>query len=341
VAPRPPAVARVLERVTATVRRHGLIEPGSTVLVAVSGGADSLCMLHALHALRRLLKVRLAVVHVDHGARPGSSRDARFVVEQAEALRVPVLVERIDDAPPKGASPEAWWRTARYAAFAHALHETDAAVVATAHTQDDQAETVLLGLVRGGGLDAVAGIPPVRGRVVRPLLDVTRAETRAFCRALGLRARRDPANADRRYLRSAIRMDVLPALEKATGRGVKATIARTADALRADVRYLDEVGLAAWHRVTRTEKQGIRIDAHRLAELPEAIAARVVMHSLRALDTEPTRAHVDALLDLAAGRSGRQADLPGALIARRDTSYVRLSLLPRRRPARGAVPPDA
>lgn len=333
MAARPPAVARVLERVTGTVRRHALIEPGNRVLLAVSGGADSLCLLHSLHLLRRLLRVRLAVVHVDHGLRPEGAADARYVARAADRLGVPCAVYRVERRPPRGASPEAWLRTQRHRLFGHALRDTESDVLATGHTADDQAETVLAAVIRGGGLESVSGMPPrtetgpPSAPVIRPLLEVTREETRAFCRAIRLRPRRDSMNEDRRYLRAAVRHEAIPALERATGRRVVPALVRTADSLRADADYLRSLAADAAGEVLDRRGDERLLAAVRLRELPPPVAARVVLGALREMGSSqaPTHAHVETVLDLARGRPGRRADLAGGLIAVRDRSYVRLS----------------
>jgi tRNA(Ile)-lysidine synthase len=336
---RPPAVGRVLERVTATVRRHDLIEPGSKVLLAVSGGGDSMCLMHAMHDLQRLLRVRLEVVHVDHARREESAADAAFVERAARKLGLACTVHRVEGRIPRGASPEAWLREQRQRLFAHALHETGSASLATAHTADDQAETVLAAVLRGGGLDSVAGIPAVSSigfateRVIHPLLGVTRKETHAFCRAVRIRPRTDPMNRDPRYLRAALRHQVIPQIEKSVGRGVAAALARTADALRPDAAYLRELSIRAARDVVQDHDGRDRLlDAVRLRELPGPIASRVVLQALRDMapaESDPSGgAHVEAVMDLARGRPGRRADLPGGLIAVRERSYVRLSLLP-------------
>ncbi|HEX2031645.1 MAG TPA: tRNA lysidine(34) synthetase TilS [Actinomycetota bacterium] len=360
---RPPAVARVLERVTAMARAHGMFEPGDLVIVACSGGPDSVCLLHALSLVRRLLRVRLAVFHFDHRLRPGSADDAAYVARQAERLGLPCLLRRADDAPGPGQSVEAWARLARYAALTSAATDAGADRAALGHTLDDQAETVLLGLVRGGGLEAVAAmapvaaVPPLGFPAVRPLLETSRADVLAFCRALRLRPREDPTNRDRRFLRNRIRHDVLPVLEERLDRGVKATLARTAANVRADADHLEVEASDAAREVTHLGEGELRLDAAALAALPRPIAARVVRQALRLAgamgggwEPEPGSAHVTGVLDLAAGRRGRRLDLPGALLAVRAKEYVALSRAspeaarrsadeapsPRRRPARAS-----
>jgi tRNA(Ile)-lysidine synthase len=334
---RPPAVARVLERVTGTARRYGMFEPGQAVLVACSGGPDSLCLLHALLGLRRLFRIRLAVFHFDHRLRPGSERDLAYVRRQAQGLGLPFVSRSAQDRPAPGQSVEDWARHARYAALAEAAAQAGADGAALGHTLDDQAETVLLGLARGGGLEALSGMAPVTALppgglpAARPLLETSRAETAAFCRALGLRPRRDPMNQDRRYLRTRVRLDALPLLERALDRGVRTTLARSAEHLRADAAYLEGLASDAARDVVDVRPGEVRLDAKRMSALPGPIAARVARLALRVgaaadnWEPDPGSAHIDGVLDLARGRPGRRLDLPGDLVAERRKGYVRIS----------------
>lgn len=333
---RPPAVARVLERVTATVREHHMFEPGDTVLVCVSGGPDSVCLLESLVRLRRLFRIRLEVVHVDHRLRAGSAADATYVKRLAARHALAFHLWVADGAPATGESVESWASARRSEAVNDLRREIGVFVVAEGHTLDDQAETVLLNLVRGTGLDGLAGIWPVLGErpessSVQPLLDVTRAEVEAACRSLGLRPRRDPMNEDRRYLRAAIRHDVLPMLATLTGRDVQATLARTAAVLHADrLELLRQASIEERSIVDHRDGE-VRFDAGALAALPPSLGARVVRTALWRLadgDDEVatwTRDAVHAVLDLAAGRPGRRRDLPGGHTARRDRNSVRVS----------------
>jgi tRNA(Ile)-lysidine synthase len=335
---RPPAVARVLERVTFTARKHAMFEPGQTVIVACSGGPDSTCLLHSLARLGRLFRIGVVAFHFDHRLRPDSADDADYVRRQAERLGLAVALGEAVDHPRKGQSIEAWARMARYGALTQAALDKGAEVAALGHTTDDQAETVLLGLFRGGGMDALAGMPPVGSipplgfPAVRPLLDTSRAEVLAFCRALRLRPRQDPMNRDPRFLRNRIRHDVLPLLEKRLDRNVTATLARTAEVIRADADYFESWADEVARGIVTSEESEIRILAEALQELPEPLAARVVRRALRLMaaaagewSSDVAASHVRAVLDLARGRPGRVADLPAPLKARRDREYVRLS----------------
>ncbi|HEX5947937.1 MAG TPA: tRNA lysidine(34) synthetase TilS [Actinomycetota bacterium] len=334
----PRAVARVLQGLVSTARRHDMLPAGESVVVACSGGPDSMCLLHALHRLRRLFRIRVSVFHFDHRLRPGSDRDAAYVARQARQLGLPYRGVEASGRPPVGASVEAWARLARYAALSQAAGELGAGRVALGHTVDDQAETVLLGLARGGGLDAVAGmpavtsIPPLGVVGVRPLIEITGAETRAFCRALRLRPRSDPTNRDPRFLRNRIRLEVLPALEAALGRNLRATLARTADLVRGDADYLEALASEAAARITGVGEEEVRLDAAGLSALPRPIGARVARAALRVAaamggewESEAASPHVLGVLDLASGGGGRRLDLPGDLVAERVKGYVRIS----------------
>ena len=333
---RPPAVARVLERVTATMREHDLMLPGETVLVCVSGGPDSVCLLETLVRLRRLFRVRLEVFHFDHRLRGGSADDAAYVRRLAARHSLPFHLRIADDAPTVRESIEAWATVRRGNAANDVRREIGAMIVAEGHTLDDQAETVLLNLLRGTGLDGLAGIWPGDGErpgsaIVQPLLGVTRAQVEAFCRSLHLRPRRDPMNDERRLLRVALRHEAIPMLERITGREVRATLARTASVLHVD--RLELLRQAAEHERSIVDHDGdeVRFRAADLSGLPRSLAARIVRMALwqmAAVDDEVapwTRDSVEAVLDLAHGRPGRRRDLPGGRAARRDRVYVHVA----------------
>jgi tRNA(Ile)-lysidine synthase len=334
----PPAVARVLERIRAAAMEHDLFGPGGLVLVACSGGPDSTCLLHALARLHRLFRIRLAVFHFDHRLRKGSEEDGRYVRRQAERLGLPFELREAADAPARGQSPEAWARLARYAALTQVATDLGADRAALGHTLDDQAETVLLGLVRGGGLEAVAGMAPASGvpplglTAVRPLLETPREEIEAFCRTLRLRPRRDPTNEERRFLRNRIRKEILPLLERHLDRGVKAALARTAANVRLDAAYLDGLASDAAATAVAVEDDAVRVDVSALGGVPGPVASRVILQAIRLAAAlqggwvpDPGAVHVRGVIDLTTGRPGRRLDLPGGLLAVRAREYVRIA----------------
>jgi tRNA(Ile)-lysidine synthase len=327
----------VVHEVIDAARRHDLFPGGGPVVVGVSGGPDSVCLLRALAEARRLLRISPFCVHVDHRLRRDSAEDARYVRRQAERLSVPFVLERAPSRPAPGESVEAWARGVRYAALAGVAARQGAAAVAVGHTADDQAETVLLAMVRGGGLDAVSAMAPITTwhgpngavRIVRPLLGVTRDQTEACCRALGLRPRRDPHNLDPAFLRVAVRTRAIPALEEALGRPVGEALARTAAHLRGDADLLDALAEEAAGRVVTRTPHGPSLDSDTLVALPGPLGSRVVRRTLYDVGVSPSAENVDAVLDLAAGRPGRRVSLAGGASARRGRDSVQLSGPPR------------
>jgi tRNA(Ile)-lysidine synthase len=327
-------VARVLERLTTTAREHEMFRPDDLVLVSCSGGPDSVCLLYALWHLRRLFKIRLAVFHFDHRLREDSAKDAAYVRNLARRLRLPFHLREAVEEPTKGVSVEAWASVARMNAANDVRREIGASAGAEGHTLDDQAETILLNLIRGSGLEGLTGIEPGQRdqtRLVQPLIEVERSDVEAFCRALHLRPRRDPMNEDRRYLRAAIRHEVLPMLERATGRGVARSIARTADLLRADRDELDTLAVLAYRDVVDGDRGAdVRLAVAALRALPRPVASRVIRFAAYELLPSDRAAPwskdaIEAVLDLAEGRPGRRRDLPQGLKAVRDKEYVRVS----------------
>jgi tRNA(Ile)-lysidine synthase len=298
--------------------------PGDGVAVAVSGGADSLALLHALRVLAGPRDWRLAVLTVDHGLRPGSATDAAFVADHAKALGLPARVLTLTPADLEAhrpAGPEGAARAARYAALWPAADALGCHWLATGHTLDDQAETVLLQLLRGAGPDGLAGMSVRSARLLRPLLDVRRAQTRACCAAAGLPWREDPTNATDTPLRNRVRHQLLPLLEDLRP-GATTTLARTAS-LAADERaWLDPLVAATLAPIAGSDRA--TLEAAALAELPVALGRRVVRElARRAGVTVPDAAACDRVLGLAEAGDGTVTRWPGGAAAR-DGRWVRV-----------------
>ena len=319
-----PAVAAVR---LAVRRALADLDPGSRVLVACSGGADSLALLAATVFEARKPAHTVAGVTVDHGLQPGSAEQALAVVEQMRALGADAHAVRVEVGTTGG--PEAAARTARYAALDAAAAEHDADTVLLGHTRDDQAETVLLGLARGSGARSLSGMAPRQGRYRRPLLELTRADTRAACAAERLTPWDDPHNEDPAYARVRVRRDVLPVLERELGPGVTEALARTARLLRDDADALD-----AWADRVRAAatRAGVGLDAELLRDEPPAVRRRVLRRT--ALDagcpgTELFAVHVDAMDALVTDWRGQTGvDLPGGLRLRRQGGRLSIAESP-------------
>jgi tRNA(Ile)-lysidine synthase len=321
---RAPAELRtVADAAARALAAAGVPAAGERVAVAVSGGADSLAALHALRTLAGPRGFEVAVVTVDHGLRESSVHDAAFVAGHAHELGLPVLVRQADRATLErhlGDGPEAAARAARYQALYAAADELGCQWVATGHTQDDQAETVLLALLRGTGPDGLAGMAAVSGRLLRPLLGVRRAQTEACCAALGVIPRQDETNADERLLRNAVRRRVLPLLEELRP-GATATLARSATLAR-DERDWAEAVAAETLAALRADGQGVRLAAAGLASAPLGLARRVVRAAAReAGQAVPPAAAVDEVLALTV-QAGPPVRWPGGRAELRDGLLV-------------------
>lgn len=320
-----------------------------TPLVGLSGGADSLALAVATaEAVRTRANPALAggagAVVVDHGLQAGSAAVAERAAAIARRLGLdPVVIERVH-VTATGDGPEAEARQARHAALEAAAQRLGSGAVLLAHTRDDQAEQVLLGLARGSGTRSLAGIPRRRGLILRPLLDLTRQETEAICRWAGVRWWQDPANADPAYLRSRLRTRVLPALEDPAtglGPGLSAALARSADIAAEDADALEQWASREYSRLVRyrpgehasgagnrlglTAGRGanLSLPLEELAELPDAIRYRVIgTAAVSAGGERPSRERVLAVDRLIAGRAGGgtsagPVQLPGGVVSRR------------------------
>jgi tRNA(Ile)-lysidine synthase len=308
----------------------GGVPAGALVLVACSGGADSLALAAAAAFVAPRLGLRVGGVTVDHGLQPGSAERAAGVAALLGRLGLDpvrsVAVTVPSGSAAGGAGPEAAARAARYHALDAAARDYRAAAVLLGHTLDDQAETVLLGLARGSGGRSLAGMPVQRGRYRRPLLAVRRAATTAACIELGLEPWQDPHNSDFRYARARVRHQALPALETALGPGVAEALARTASQLRADVECLDELAFAESGQLRRDCSDPAGLEAGWLRALPAAIRTRVLRDAAIMAGCPHgalTAGHVGAVDALVTDWHGqRWVDLPGGMRARRRAGKV-------------------
>jgi tRNA(Ile)-lysidine synthase len=250
-----------------------MLTGGETVLVAVSGGADSVALLHVLLALAPAWRLALHVLHVDHGLRADSARDAEVVQALGARLGVPVHVAPVTVG---AGSQEAAARAARYAALEAWADRLGATRIATGHTADDQAETVLMRLLGGAGVRGLAAIPPVRGRVIRPLLETRRQALRDALAAAGLPWVEDPTNRDPAFLRNRVRHELLPWLAAAQDGDVVPALARTARLAREAVDALEGTAAEALARLAVVEPGGFTLSRAALGGLPAPVAAEAL-----------------------------------------------------------------
>lgn len=346
----PAPIARIRLAVREFLQRRlgsGQLSDGDLLLVACSGGADSLALAAATAFVAPRMGLRAGLATVDHGMQVGSGEHAAEVAALGEKLGLYPSRVWTAESYEAGFGPEGDARELRYAALTQAAKESGARAVLLAHTMEDQAETVLIGLSRGAGTRAIAGMPSVREIFWRPLLGARREDTEAACEELGLQAWQDPTNApdgpwqtaDGQPLpRAAVRHHVLPALAAALGQDPVPALARTADLAREDSDYLEEVALGHHHLLTDTKTISVggearavwSIDVNDLEALPAALRWRLIRELIVRSGAPPAQVGmthvygVDSLITDWRGQHG--ISLPLGLRARR--SYGRLYVVP-------------
>lgn len=323
------------EQVEKTIKENSLFLAGQKVLVAVSGGPDSLCLLHVLHGLAEALGISLHVVHIHHGLRPEASAEAISVKKETLRLGLPVTIRRVKVKKIQaqlGCSLQEAARKARYSVLTEVARLSGATRVATAHHRDDRIETLLMRLLSGSGLDGLKSIPLRRPladgiEVVRPLYDLSRQEIEEYCRRFKLVPLWDQSNTRPDYYRNRVRLHLLPFLEAEFGSHIRRALSNAADHLNQDAALLENLGKEAFATVTEScGADGIWLDTVKLCKLPPALQARVIRQALwYAGATRSGKKHVEQVLAVANHFSpSAQTILPKGVLATR--AYSRLWL---------------
>jgi tRNA(Ile)-lysidine synthase len=324
-----------------TVRKYSMIGYGDGVVVGVSGGPDSVALLHFLSSIAPQYNLRLHVAHVNHMIRGASAdEDERFVEELARSLGIPVTVERVDVprlARQLGVTVEDAGRDARYGLYRKICVQRGFSRAAVAHHADDQAETVLMRILRGAGLRGLAGIPPIRKldegiSVIRPFIEVSREQIEQYCEKRRLATRTDPTNVDTQYFRNKVRCELLPLLEREYNSNIRAGLARLARLASSDEQYLEEqavrlldaaraavLGSAGAADLRRREPQ-VELDREMMRQAAEPVASRAFALAFAEAAGDRRDLYWPNIDDMAAlartGNVGNSIDLPGSLRAR-------------------------
>jgi tRNA(Ile)-lysidine synthase len=331
------------------IRAADSLHPGDSVGVAVSGGADSVALLHLLHELREKLGIILSVVHFNHQLRAKQSdADENFVAQLAAKHHLPFHAGRENvaaKAKREKANLEDAGRRARYNFFAQLVADEKLTKVAVAHTADDQAETVLAHILRGTGLAGLGGIHPTSGPVVRPLLQIRRADLRAYLKSKKQTWREDPTNRDTTKMRARIRRKLLPLLEKQFQPATVEHLSSLADFAREDNIYLDSTAADRVNELSKQQNETIAIDIHELlSRVPhplrlskgrgldstqlqsDAISRRMIrqlVNQMKPQTGQLTATHLNSILHLAEqGKNGKSLPLPGGLEVRRENDKL-------------------
>ena len=294
---------KVVERALATINRYDMFGGGESVIVAYSGGPDSTCLLDVMSRLRGKLGLKIAVAHVDHGLSEQSAEIAAKASTTAAEAGFEIHVVRIPDL--DGPNLHARAREFRYGFFDLVAEKEGADRIATGHTLDDRAETTLARLIHGSGTSGLAGIPPVEGARVRPLIELRRAETRVYCEECGLDFFEDPANDDPRFERAAVRGRLVAAIEERWGPGAIAAIAQSSERLREDATALDGLADRLYSEVAKVEGDAatVEIQTDAFLTMPRAFRRRILERAVgRVRDRS---AGIDEVLDALDNRETR------------------------------------
>jgi len=304
----------------------------SGIVAAVSGGGDSVALLHLLKRAARGGHYRLVVAHLDHGMRPGSRGDRRFVETLAEELGVEMIADRraVSDLRRRDESPEEAARRVRREFLIEAASLAGIERIATGHTMDDQAETILMRLVRGAGTTALTGMAECGpGPFIRPLLRLEGRGLRAWLDRQGLEYREDPSNRSLQFDRNRVRRLVLPLLAEQLNPRAARHLVKAADRIREDTLYLDRLATEMADRMTRSDRSGrLIIDLRELADTDPVLARRLARIALERSGADPRRLgtrHVEALLGLVDAPGLSEIHLPGKMGARKTKGRIVIS----------------
>ncbi len=331
----------IIEKFLTAIRDQQLVSPGDRVLLAVSGGADSTAMLRLFLEIRAHYHLDLVVAHLNHGLRQEeSNEDEEHVRQLAAIFHLEIVAERlspVDRSFGRSGGMENWAREQRYRFLVQAAESLGAQKIALGHTMNDQAETVLMRLLRGSGTSGLAAIPAVRERrFIRPMLQITRAEVLSYLDSCQIRWREDSSNRDLRYFRNRIRLELIPYLEERYNHSIISGLARTASNLKEEADVLEVYTQADFSREAFISKEKVVWDLTRLREYPPAIQRQLLRHSMKSLlpaEFLIGRRMVDsACVLLQPGKSGKSIS-QGGLRLSREFQFLAIEVLAKNSPA--------
>ena len=309
-----------------TIKRYRMLAGGERVVVSVSGGPDSVALLLFLAGQAARMDLELFVFHLDHMFRgEESAADAAFVESLSRGLGTPSRIVSIDvPSMVRGSdrSPQDVARKVRLERLMTYADEVAADRVALGHTADDQVETFLMRVIQGAGLSGLGGMPPVSGRIIRPLIDVWREEVEQYCDKMGVKPRLDKSNLDNTYLRNRVRNRLIPVLKGEFGPGIKEVILRVVESLALDGRFLSGETAEAFGRLAVERDGEVRIDVEKLGQLPDSLQRGVLRQAWAELMPGESpiawRHVIDVLEKVVGGRTGAKLDLPRSVVVERE-----------------------
>jgi len=324
---------KLVEKVFETIKKYKLINDDEGVVTGISGGPDSVCLLHVLKSLAAQLNIRVFAAHVNHMLRGEESEgDESYVRELCKKLGVPLFVSRHnvgEVSGQKGISLEEAGREIRYSEFEALSAEIGAQKIAVAHNKNDQAETVMLNLLRGAGLDGLKGMEYKTGKIIRPLLDVPRTDIEAYCREYALFPRTDSSNLESDYTRNKVRLDLIPYIDTLFKKNIVESLYRMSSLLRDDYHYIEDCILSIYDGfVMKKEGKAVWLSLEKMAEAHPAVQKRVLRKAIEQVKGDLKgieSVHLESAVSLGtSGKTGSQIHLP--LNLRVERSYEALKI---------------
>jgi len=326
-------VTDVIDRILDIIKKHNLIENGESVIVGVSGGPDSVCLLHALHSLTQELNIKIFASHINHMLRGEESEgDERYVRELCERLGITLHTKSFDIkkiSRDKGLSLEETGREVRYHQFALLADHVGAKKIAVAHNKNDQAETVLMRIIRGTGLDGLKGMEHTRGKIIRPLLDISRCDIEKYCGEHSLNPRIDSSNQQSVYTRNRVRLKLIPYIDKLFETDLVESVFKMSTLLREDNDFIEESTVSLYNQcILKKQKNEIVLDILKIEHHHRAVKKRIMRNALKELkgDLKGIESiHIEDIIDLSLnGRTGAEVHLPCNVRAAKSYSTLRI-----------------
>jgi len=322
----------ILEKVKHTIEKHSMLKEGDKVIIALSGGPDSVCLMDVLARLKDEYGIRLYAAHLNHQIRGiDAQKDAMFCMKRCEEEGIICFIKAYDVpaySREKGLSIEEGARELRYGMFFELQKKLSAGKIAVAHNLDDQAETLIMRMMRGTGLEGLKGMEYSRGDgIIRPLLDVTREEIEAYISQRGLEFRIDSTNLEDIYTRNKIRLKLIPYIDENFNVDIKKALSRMGSLLSDDADYINSCAKAEFDKVcTIDDEWGARIEVAKLAALHDAISSRAVRMAIAAIAGDIKgiqQVHIEYVMELArSGKEGSRIDIPRGLMVIKENGHI-------------------
>lgn len=272
------------EKVLETIKKYNLINEGDKIVIGVSGGPDSMCLLHVLNELKRELKIELFVAHVNHMIRAAADSETTYVQEKCENLGIECFVKKVDIlnlAKEQKKGTEEVGRNVRYEFFNEVLEKTNSNKIATAHNSNDKAETVILNILRGSGLSGLKGIEVNReGKYIRPIIEIDREEIEQYCEENHLEPKIDESNNENIYNRNKVRNEMIPYIKKEFNQNIIKTINRLSQVATEENEYIQKIIKQEYEKISKSEDNIIILDLKKFNNLELVIKRRLILYTI-------------------------------------------------------------